>query len=198
MLSEPQLHIKGKILKADKKAIAIVGTRSPTDFGRDVAYLFSYQLSKAGFTIVSGMARGIDSVAHQACLDAGGRTIAVLGSGVDVIYPPENKSLYEKIIKSGAVVSEFPDGTKPIPKNFLERNQIIAYLSKAVLVIEGRRRSGTLSTARWAAELGREVFVIRSPKSSPMSEATNYLLGEGATLVHDPKEIIDSLLDNHW
>lgn len=189
MLLPPELNIKGKILKKDDRAIAIVGTRTPTDFGRDAAYLFSYELAHMGFTIVSGMARGIDTVVHKAALEAGGRTIAVLGSGIDVIYPPENEELYKKIIGQGAVVSEFPNGTKPMPQNFLARNQVIAYLSRAVLVIEGKRRSGTLSTARWAAEMGKEVYVLRGPRDSAMSEATNYLIEQGAEIVRSPQEL---------
>lgn len=193
MLFEPELNIKGEILDSDKKAIAIVGTRTPTDYGRNVAELYATQISKAGYTIVSGLARGIDSTAHKSALESGGRTIAVLGCGVDVVYPPENKNLYQKIIKNGAVVSEFPNGTKPLPENFLARNRIIAYLSLAILVVEGKRRSGTLSTARWAAEMGKDVFVVPIDKRSELSKGPQYLLENGAYLVRSPEELIQAI-----
>lgn len=182
-----QLDILGEIKKADKKAVAVVGARLMSPRGKKLAYEYSFYLAGHGVTIVSGLARGIDSVAHRAAIDAGGRTIAVLGSGIDVIYPPENKNLAQEISKHGAVVSQFPKGTKPYPKNFLERNGMIAKLARAVLVIEGKRRSGTLSTAGWAANLGREVFVI------PGSEITDYLIKEGATIANSPADILEYL-----
>lgn len=181
------LYILGEIKKEDENAVAIVGSRKMTSKGRDNAFKFAYELAKNGVTIISGLARGIDTVAHEGALAAGGRTIAVLGSGVDIIYPPENKNLSEKIIKSGAVVSEFPAGTKPFGKNFLQRNRIISALSKAVIIIEGTTRSGTISTATWAANQGKEVFVI------PGSPATDYLAENGATIANDPSEILDYL-----
>lgn len=184
---QERLFIKGKLLRQDKKAVAIVGSRMTSEDGEKVAYEYSYYLAAKGVTIISGMARGIDSIAHRAALEVGGRTIAVLGSGVDVVYPPENKSLYEDIIKNGAVVSPFPMGTKPYPKNFLMRNKIIAELAGAVLVIEGARISGTLSIANWAGKLGREVFVL------PGSEITDYLISEGATIANSPMQILEYL-----
>ena len=171
----------------DKNAVAVVGTRVPSERGRKIAYEYSFYLAGHGVTIVSGLARGIDSVAHRAALAAGGRTIAVLGSGIDIIYPPENKGLAKEIAGHGAIVSQFPKGTKPLPKNFLERNGTIAKLSKCVLVIEGLKRSGTLSTAGWAANLNREVFVI------PGSEITDYLAREGATIANSPADILEYL-----
>ncbi len=179
-------------MKTDVQAVAVVGARKMSDRGKKIAYDYSFNLAKRGVTIVSGLARGIDSVAHRAALDAGGRTIAVLGSGVDVIYPPENKKLAEEISKHGAVVSQFPRGTKPFPKNFLERNGLISKLAKAVLVIEGAIRSGTLSTATWAANQGREVFVI------PGSEITDYLADQGATIANSPEDIIKYLNDTEY
>ncbi|MBI4153427.1 DNA-protecting protein DprA [Candidatus Woesebacteria bacterium] len=180
-----KLFILGKILKSDSKAIAVVGARKMTERGRSLTVRFVEELVRAGFTIVSGLAIGIDSVAHEVALSAGGRTIAVLGSGIDIIYPYRNKLLGEKIAKSGAVVSAFPKGTKPFGKNFLARNRIIVGLSQAILVIEGAARSGTLSTASWAANDGKEVFAI------PGSEATDWLIKEGANIANSPTDIID-------
>ena len=145
------LFVKGKILKSDSRAIAVVGSRKITTRGEELTRKFVKELVAVGFTIVSGLARGVDTVAHKTALAAGGRTIAVLGSGLDIIYPSENTDLAEEIARHGAVVSPFKNGTRPYPKNFLARNRIIAELSLGVLVIEGARRSGTLSTASWAA-----------------------------------------------
>ncbi|OGM26142.1 DNA protecting protein DprA [Candidatus Woesebacteria bacterium RIFCSPHIGHO2_02_FULL_38_9] len=188
-----RLFIKGEIKKSDNLAIAIVGTRLMTGYGKRVAWRFSYELAKVGITIVSGLARGIDTVAHEAAIAAGGRTIAVLGNGLNIVYPPENKNLFNRIIKSGAVISEFPPGTKPFGKNFLARNRIIAGLSKAVLVVEGRKKSGTLSTATYAANYGREVFAIPGPIDSPFSEAPLWLIENGARIATKPEDILDSL-----
>jgi DNA processing protein len=179
-----KFYVLGKVLKKDLKAVAVVGTRQISTRGENLTKKFVKELVKAGFTIVSGLARGVDTVAHKTALAEGGRTIAVLGSGIDVIYPPENKELVQRIIKKGAVISGFPKGTPPYAKNFLARNKIVAGLSKAVLVIEGKRRSGTLSTASHAANLGIEVFAI------PGSEATDWLIEQGANMVKTPKEII--------
>ncbi len=179
------LYILGKLKEEDKKAIAVVGTRMPSTRGKKLTEEFVQELVKNGFTIISGMARGIDTIAHKTAIDSGGRTIAVLGSGIDVIYPYENKELYYSIIKNGAVVSGFPNGTKPIGKNFLARNQLIVKLSKAVLVIEGLKRSGTISTANHAANEGVDVYAV------PGSEATDWLIGEGAVSVISPIDLIN-------
>ncbi|KKP47957.1 MAG: protecting protein DprA protein [Candidatus Woesebacteria bacterium GW2011_GWA1_33_30] len=181
------LYILGKLKKEDKRAVAIVGTRLPTERGKKLTEEFVKELVKNEITIVSGLARGIDTIAHLAALNCGGRTIAVIGSGLNVIYPPENKKLAEEISKNGALVSGFPYGTKPEGKNFLARNQLIVKLSKAVLVIEGKARSGTISTANHAANDGVEVFAI------PGSEATDYLIENGATPVQKAFEIVDYL-----
>lgn len=182
-----KLYIKGKILKKDAKAIAVVGSRLMSPRGEALTKKFVKEFVKKGYTIISGMARGIDTVAHTTALKEGGRTIAVLGCGLDIIYPSENMSLAMQIIKHGALVSPFPNGTKPFPKNFLARNRIIVELSKAVLIVEGKRRSGTLSTATWAANEGIEVFAI------PGSEAADWLINEGANSVKSPKELISKL-----
>ncbi|MEK7061400.1 MAG: DNA-processing protein DprA [Patescibacteria group bacterium] len=182
-----KLYILGKILKKDARAIAVVGSRLMTPRGEILTKKFVKEFVKKDYTIVSGLARGIDTVAHQTALREGGRTIAVLGSGLDIIYPFENKVLAEEISKHGALVSPYPNGTKPLPKNFLARNRIIVELSQAVLVIEGKRRSGTLSTASWAGDAGVDVFAI------PGSEATDWLINEGANSVKSPKDLIDKL-----
>lgn len=189
-----KLFIIGNILKKDSLAVAIVGSRKMTSYGKKMAYKFSFELAKKGVTIVSGLASGIDAIAHKAALDAKGRTIAVLGSGLDIIYPPENKRLANEIVKTGALVSEFPLGTKPRGVNFLVRNRIISGLSMAVLVVEGGRVSGTISTATWAANQGREVFAIPGPIDSEMSEAPNYLIEQGANIAKSPEDILDVIM----
>lgn len=185
------MFIRGKILKRDKYAVAVVGSREMTARGELVTEKFVSELVKNKFTIVSGLARGVDSVAHKTAIDEGGRTIAVLGSGLDIIYPPENKGLAEEVVKNGALVSPFIYGTKPLGKNFLARNRVIVSLSLAVLVIEGKRRSGTLSTASWAANSGVEVFAV------PGSEATDWLIEQGAAIAKTPKDVIKYLKDKN-
>lgn len=183
-----ELYVLGKILKSDARAIAVVGARQMSARGEKLTRLFVKEFVRAHLTVVSGLARGIDTVAHKSALEAGGRTIAVLGSSLDIVYPPENRKLAEEIVKHGALVSPFPPVTQPHPKNFLARNRIIAELSLAVLVIEGARRSGTLSTAAWAANAGLDVFAI------PGSDATDWLIEQGAISVTKPKAVLDSIL----
>lgn len=189
----PTIYIDGEILPGDANAVAIVGTRSMSKYGKEVTRKFAFELAKKGITIVSGLARGVDTVAHIAALEAGGRTIAVMASGIDWIYPPENQLLAEKIKKHGALISEFPKGTKPLPKNFLQRNRLISGLSLAILVVEGRRRSGTLSTASHAANQGKEVFAVPGPINSPLSDLPNYLIENGANTAYSPEVILDFL-----
>lgn len=179
------MYILGKVLKKDTKAVAIVGTRIPTNRAKKIAYDFSFYLAGNGITIISGLARGIDTIVHRAALDAGGRTIAVLGTAIDRIYPAENRELAKEIIGSGAIVSLKPAGASTIPSDFKVRNGLVVKLSKAVLVVEGLRRSGTISTAAHAARAGVEVFAI------PGSEATNWLIANGATPVQSPQDIVE-------
>src|SRR3989344_1501539 len=186
----PVLYYKGSLLPQDDLAIAVVGARYATVYGRQVTEGLVLELVNAGLTIISGLARGIDSIAHRAAIDAGGRTIAVLGSGVDLIYPPENKSLAEKIVQNGAVVSEFPLGFPSVPSNFPARNRIISGLSLGVLVTEAAADSGSLITAGQAAEQGREVFAVPGPIFGKMSRGTNNLVKEG---VHPATEAGDIL-----
>lgn len=187
------LYVKGQILPQDDLALGVVGARFATSYGRSVTEKLVFDLVNAGLTIVSGMAKGIDSYAHRAALEAGGRTIAVLGSGVDLIYPPENRGLYEAIIRNGAVVSEFPLGFPSLPSNFPARNRIISGLSLGVLVTEAAVDSGSLITAGQAAEQGREVFAVPGPINSKMSAGANKLLKEGVHPVTEAADILEVL-----
>ncbi len=189
------LWLRGDLLPQDDRAIAIVGTRRATDYGKRVAHHFAYELAQRGFTIVSGLAYGIDTAAHRGALEAGGRTIAVLGSGVDRIYPGRNKPLAERMMAGqGAVLSEFGLGTKPDAVNFPRRNRIIAGLSKGTLVAEARRTGGALITAWMALEQNREVFAAPAALFSPTGEGTNQLVRKGyATLVTSVDELLEEL-----
>ncbi|EKD57529.1 MAG: hypothetical protein ACD_57C00245G0002 [uncultured bacterium] len=190
----PVLYYKGSLLPEDDLAIAVVGARNATVYGRQVTEKLAGELVMSNLVIVSGLARGIDSIAHRSALDAGGRTIAVLGCGVDLIYPPENKSLADRIVQNGAVVSEFPLGFPSVPSNFPARNRIISGLSLGVLVTEAAVDSGSLITAGCAAEQAREVFAVPGPITSKMSAGTNNLIKEGvhpATGAEDILEVLD-------
>lgn len=191
------LYVKGnrKILNEKNKIFfAIVGTRKPSNYGIEVAKKISFQLAKAGFIIISGMAIGIDTLAHWGCLKAGEKTIAVLGCGVDIIYPAINRQLYEKIIKEGgAIISEFPPGQMVAKGLFIARNRIISGLSAGVLVIEGLKDSGALITARYAGEQGKEVFAVPSPINLEQSQAPNILIKNGAKLVTGVEDIFEEL-----
>lgn len=189
----PIIYIKGSIIPNDSQSISIVGARKASVYGKSVAENISKELVLKGFTIVSGMAHGIDASAHNAALDAGGRTIAVMGNGLDIIYPPNNEKLYEKIINSGAVISEFPMGTEPKKENFPIRNRIISGLSLGTLVVEASNHSGALITANYALEQGREVFAIPGPIFSEISKGTNNLIKQGAKLVESTDDILSEL-----
>jgi DNA processing protein len=188
------LYIKGKLKSSDVNAVAIVGSRKMTSYGREVTERFALELANFGVTIVSGLAFGIDVVAHKASLAAGGRCIAVLASGLDQITPCTNEWLGIKIIKSGgALVSEYPLGTVPHRSFFPFRNRIISGLSKAVLIVEGMRKSGTLHTASHAAKQGREVFAIPGQITSPMSGAPHFLIKRGAKMTTSVEDVMDEL-----
>jgi DNA processing protein len=187
------LYMKGTFIPQDRYAIAVVGSRKLTDYGASVADRVAVDLACMGFTIVSGMARGVDSLSHNAALRTGGRTIAVLGSGVDVPYPPENKTLMEKIAGSGCVMSEFPPGTPPDKENFPKRNRIISGLSFGVLIVEATSDSGALITARYATDQGREVFAVPGNITSANSEGTNELIRKGARLIRHANDIVEEL-----
>lgn len=189
------LYVRGRGEKIHlARTIAVVGTRRITDYGRTVTQKLVRDLVGKGYTIVSGMALGVDAVAHHEAIKAGGKTIAVLGCGIDIIYPSSNTDLYWDIVRGhGAVVSEFPPGVRPDKKRFVTRNRIISGLSLGVVVIEGAEHSGTLITAKYAAEQGREVFAVPGPITSPYSRAAAILLKNGAKLVESADDIIEEL-----
>lgn len=175
----------------DSVSLAMVGTRVPTAYGRKMAEMLVEELCANGYTIVSGMARGIDSICHEAALRCGGSTLAVLGTAIDVAYPPENSSLYREIIRKGLVISEYPPGTKSNPGLFPQRNRIIAGLTRGTLVVEADIRSGSLITADAALEAGRDVFAVPGPVTSPKSRGTLNLIKQGAKLVTEASDIIE-------
>ncbi|MDX1414195.1 MAG: DNA-processing protein DprA [Candidatus Promineifilaceae bacterium] len=192
--SPPVLYIHGVLEEIDRWAVAVVGTRRLTTYGRQVAREIVTALVLNGVTIVSGLARGIDSIAHKTALEYEGRTIAVLGSGPDCIYPPENRSLARQIINGhGAIITEYGLGVQPDAKNFPPRNRIISGLSLGVVVIEAGERSGAAITARFAMEQGRDVFAVPGNINSPASKGTNRLIQQGAKLVASADDILEEL-----
>lgn len=189
----PVLYIKGAMRAEDDRAVAIVGSRSASDYGRRVARDLARGLAGVGFTVVSGMARGIDGTAHECTLQAGGRTIAVLGSGVDRPYPPEHERLYRRISEQGAVISELPVETRPMAFNFPARNRLISGLSLGVVVVEATEKSGSLITAALALEQGREVFAVPGEVGASRSRGAHRLIRQGAKLVETVDDIIEEI-----
>ena len=189
----PLLYVKGEIRDGDEKAIAIVGSRSASDYGRRVARDLAQGLAALGFTVVSGMARGIDGTAHESAIQAGGRTIAVLGSGIDRVYPPEHAMLYRRISESGVVISELPLGARPSAFNFPARNRLISGLSLGVVVVEATEKSGSLITAGLAVEQGREVFAVPGEAGASRSRGAHRLIRQGAKLVETVDDIIEEI-----
>lgn len=189
----PLLYLKGNLRPEDEKAVAVVGSRSASEYGRRVARDLCRGLAFLGFTVVSGMARGIDGTAHETALDSGGRTIAVLGSGVDRAYPPEHAGLYQRIGAQGAVISEFPLGTRPLAFNFPARNRLIAGLSLGVVVVEATEKSGSLITAALAVEQGRDVFAVPGEVGSSRSRGAHRLIRQGAKLVERVEDIVEEI-----
>lgn len=187
----PLLYVRGTLSHADRHAVAIVGSRRCSHYGVSCAERLASQLAARGFTVVSGMARGIDTAAHRGALKAGGRTIAVLGSGLNRIYPSENRGLADEIEASGAVISEFPMDTSPHRTNFPLRNRLISGLSLGVVVVEAARRSGSLITAAQALEQGRAVFAVPGRIDSFSSQGTHALLKDGAKLVESVEDIVE-------
>jgi DNA processing protein len=187
------LYVRGELTPADETAVGIVGTRRSTPYGRQAAERIAGELAQAGVTVISGLARGVDGIAHRAALEAGGRTIAVLGSGVDVIYPSEHRQLAERMLESGAIVSEQPPGAKPDAQNFPARNRLISGMALGIVVIEAPLKSGALITASFAGDQGREVFVVPGNVFAPSSEGTNQLLRDGARLVRDGRDVLEDL-----
>ena len=189
----PLIFVKGEIKTEDSLALAMVGTRGASYYGTKTCRNLARELAYRGVTVVSGLARGIDSAAHQGSLEGGGRTLAVLGCGLDVVYPPENRELYGRIQESGALVSEYPLGTPPEAHNFPRRNRIISGLSLGVLVVEAGAKSGAHITAQCALEQGREVFAVPGPITSPTSLGPHRWIKEGAKLVQDVNDILAEL-----
>jgi DNA processing protein len=187
------LYVRGSLLK-DEKAVAVVGSRNASLYGLTMAERLSYDLAGYGITIVSGMARGIDASAQKGALKAGGRTIAVLGCGLDKAYPAENKELMERIAQTGAVISEYLPGVPPLPQNFPARNRIISGLSMGTVIIEANEKSGSLITANFALEQGREVFAVPGNITSPVSRGTNKLIKDGAKIVTCAEDILEEFI----
>lgn len=188
-----RLYVKGDPAALHLPALAIVGSRNPTESGRRTAYEFARHLGAAGFCIVSGLAEGIDTAAHRGALDAGARTVAFLGHGIDRVYPAANRDLAHEIARHGALVSEFPLGTPPQRSLFPQRNRLISGLSLGTLVVEAARRSGSLITARLAGEQGREVFAVPGSIHNPLSRGCHQLIRQGAKLVETAEDVVAEL-----
>ena len=190
----PVLYYRGVLPASEPHSLAVVGSRRCTSYGREVTRRITTALAESGVAIFSGLARGIDGIAHQAALDAGGRTVAVVGGGLESIYPAEHTKLAADIVASGgAVVTEYPAGTRARPEHFPRRNRVISGLTRGVLVVEGRRTSGAMLTVKWALEQDREVFAIPGSLLSENSEGPNWLIQQGAKLVLDHRDILDEL-----
>ena len=187
------LYVRGDAGVLNQPSISIVGTRRPTLYGTQMAERLGREIAARGLVVVSGMARGIDAIGHQGAMAVNGRAVGVLGTGVDVCYPKENKKLYEKVLERGAIVSEFPLGTHPAPENFPVRNRIVAGMPLGVVVIEGAQYSGSLITARLAMEFGREVFGVPGNVTQPVSFAPNQLIKQGAKLVTNGEDVVEEL-----
>ncbi|MGC2828516.1 MAG: DNA-processing protein DprA, partial [Candidatus Acidiferrum sp.] len=187
------LYVRGDAQMLNLPSLSIVGTRKPTLYGTQMAERLGRDLAARGLVILSGMARGIDAIGHQGATAANGRAIGVLGTGIDVCYPKENKKLYEKVLERGAIASEFPLHTHPAPENFPIRNRIVAGMPLGVIVVEGAQYSGSLITARLAMEFGREVFGVPGNVTQPVSFAPNQLIKQGAKLVTNAEDVIEEL-----
>ncbi len=189
----PVLFIRGEITEKDRLAVALVGTRHPSYYGKQVTDKIARELASVGVTIVSGLARGVDTIAHKSALAVNGRTIAVLGCGIDVCYPPENRNLSEEIAQQGAVISEYPLGMKPLAINFPKRNRIISGLSKAVVAIEAGEKSGVLNTCAWAREQGKVVYAVPGRIGEERSLGTNRLIRDGAKILTATEDLLTGL-----
>ncbi|MGZ3495640.1 MAG: DNA-processing protein DprA [Thermodesulfobacteriota bacterium] len=188
------LYVRGELRREDELAVAIVGSRKTAPYGRWMTEKIGEDLARHGVTVVSGMARGIDSLAHKGAIQGGGRTIAVLGCGVDVVYPSENRSLFQQIVEHGAVLSEFPMGSPPEGGHFPKRNRIISGLSIGVIIVQASAESGSLITAGYALEQGREVFAVPGNVGAEGSRGTNQLIKDGAKLVESSDDILEEIL----
>lgn len=189
------IYLKGKIVEEDNLAIALVGSRKATNYGKWACEKFTKELTNLGITIISGLANGIDTVAHKTALNNGGRTIGVLGNGIDVVYPKQNLSLYREMEKSGAIISEFPLKTPPFAYNFPQRNRIISGMSMGVIVIEAQEKSGSLITASHASEQGKDVFALPGNINSIFSAGTNKLIRDGARPLLELDDILEEIYE---
>ncbi len=189
----PLLFVRGSLDVLNDRFLSVVGSRKASIYGKRNAYWIAREISKAGLHISSGLASGIDTRAHEGALDGGGKTIAVVGTGIDRVYPARNEALVERIVGSGAMVSEFPLGTPPYPSNFPRRNRIISGMAEGTLVVEGNMRSGSLITARLAMEQNRDVFALPGPIGSSGSRGCHHLIKQGAKLVEEPGDILEEL-----
>lgn len=189
----PLIYVWGEVLPQDDLSVSVVGTRRATVYGRQATERIVSGLARAGVTIISGLARGIDSYAHKTTLDSGGRTLAVLGCGVDVVYPSENARLARSIVERGALISEYPLGSPPESGNFPARNRLISGLSRGTLVVEADMTSGALITAKFAVEQNRDVFAVPGSILARASEGTNWLIQTGAKLTTSPEDILEEL-----
>ncbi len=193
-LPPPVLYYYGEIQEISfESSISIVGSRSASYYGLKMSEKIALELASLGITVVSGMARGVDSMAHVGAIKGGGKTVAVLGNGVDIVYPKENKNLYKEIMENGLVLSEYPPGTQPLPYNFPRRNRIISGLSMGIVVVEAAAKSGSLITAKYALEQGREVYALPGNVNNRNSTGTNLLIKDGAKLVTSCKDILDDV-----
>lgn len=190
------LYLKGTLIQKDECSLAIVGSRKCTDYGRIVTNKISSELANLGITIVSGMARGIDYFAHNAAISNNGRTLAILGCGINIIYPAENRKLYNKIIENGAIISEFIPDTPPLKSHFPIRNRIISGISNGTLVVEASQKSGSMITASFAADQGKDIFAVPGNILSLQSEGTNNLIKDGAKVVTKTEDILEELYIN--
>ena len=187
------LYYRGTLLPSDERSVAVVGTRGPTSYGREVASALTQDLTRNGIAVVSGLARGVDSVAHRVALEGGGRTVAVLANGLHTIYPPEHANLAQQITENGAVVSEYPLGVRPEARSFPRRNRLISGMTLGTLVVEAGEGSGARWTVYHALEQNREVFCVPGSIFSPMSKLTNRLIQDGAKLVSSVEDILEEL-----
>ena len=187
------LYAKGADFPKDRRSIAVVGSRNPTHYGREAAEAFGFDFASRSVTVISGMARGIDSAAHMGCLRGNGLTVAVIGTGIDIVYPSENKKLFNQIAENGMILSEFPMGTPPEPWNFPIRNRIISGLCEGIVVVEATKKSGSLITASLALEQNREVFAVPGSIHSFKSTGTHHLIKQGACLVEKADDVLEEL-----
>ena len=190
------LFVRGELPDPDKKYVSVIGARKCSDYGRRTAEYFGRELAKAGVSVISGMARGIDGMAQEACIDAGEKSYALLGSGVDVIYPPSNKGLYNKLIENGGVISEYPPGRESLPFHFPMRNRLISALCDILLVVEAREKSGTFITVNYALEQGKDVYAVPGRIEDELSRGCNRLITQGAGVAYCVEEVLLALADS--